>query len=225
MNIMIKFADLICDTFGKEAGKNHGYPGHQEIELALVKLYEITNEKKYIDMAKYFIDERGKSPNYFLEEQKSEKFKRIFPEFDGYSPLYSQSHLPVREQKTAEGHAVRAVYMYCAMADLACEYNDSELFKACEILWKNIVDKRMYITGSIGSSGLLERFTTDYDLPNDSNYSETCASIGLALFGLRMAKITRKAKYIDVVERALYNTVISGISMDGKSYHVQVKNM
>ena len=189
-----------------------------EIELALVKLYEITNEKKYIDMAKYFIDERGKSPNYFLEEQKSEKFKRIFPEFDGYSPLYSQSHLPVREQKTAEGHAVRAVYMYCAMADLACEYNDSELFKACEILWKNIVDKRMYITGSIGSSGLLERFTTDYDLPNDSNYSETCASIGLALFGLRMAKITRKAKYIDVVERALYNTVISGISMDGKSF-------
>ena len=218
LNIMIKFADLICDTFGKEAGKNHGYPGHQEIELALVKLYEITNEKKYIDMAKYFIDERGKSPNYFLEEQKSEKFKRIFPEFDGYSPLYSQSHLPVREQKTAEGHAVRAVYMYCAMADLACEYNDSELFKACEILWKNIVDKRMYITGSIGSSGLLERFTTDYDLPNDSNYSETCASIGLALFGLRMAKITRKAKYIDVVERALYNTVISGISMDGKSF-------
>ena len=107
-------------------------------------------KKKYIDMAKYFIDERGKSPNYFLEEQKSEKFKRIFPEFDGYSPLYSQSHLPVREQKTAEGHAVRAVYMYCAMADLACEYNDSELFKACEILWKNIVDKRMYITGSIG---------------------------------------------------------------------------
>jgi len=218
LNIMMRFADLICDTFGEKENQIHGYPGHQEIELALVKLYEITKNKKYLDTAKYFIDERGKSPNYFLEEEKTEKFKRIFPEFKNYTPLYSQSHLPVREQATAEGHAVRAVYMYCAMADIAYEYGDEELFEACKTLWNNIVSKRMYITGGIGSSGLLERFTTDYDLPNDINYSETCASIGLALFGLRMTKITKEAHYMDIVEKALYNTVLSGIAMDGKGF-------
>jgi len=218
LNIMKRFADLICDTFGEKENQIHGYPGHQEIELALVKLYEVTKDKKYLETAKYFIDERGKSPNYFLEEEKTEKFKRIFPEFKNYNPLYSQSHLPVREQITAEGHAVRAVYMYCAMADIAYEYGDEELLKGCKILWNNIVNKRMYITGGIGSSGLLERFTTDYDLSNDTNYSETCASIGLALFGLRMTKITKEAHYMDIVEKALYNTVLSGIAMDGKGF-------
>ncbi len=218
LNIMIRFADLICDTFGKKENQIHGYPGHQEIELALVKLYDVTKDKKYIETAKYFLDERGKSPNYFLEEEKTEKFKRIFPEFKNYTPLYSQSHLPIREQTTAEGHAVRAVYMYCAMADVSFEYEDKELLKACKTLWNNIVNKRMYITAGIGSSGLLERFTTDYDLPNDINYSETCASIGLALFGLRMTKITKEASYMDVVEKALYNTILSGIAMDGKGF-------
>lgn len=218
LNIMKRFADLICDNFGEKENQIHGYPGHQEIELALVKLYEVIKDKKYLDTAKYFIDERGKSPNYFLEEEKTEKFKRIFSEFKDYTPLYSQSHLPVREQTTAEGHAVRAVYMYCAMADIAYEYGDEELLKGCKTLWNNIVNKRMYITGGIGSSGLLERFTTDYDLPNDINYSETCASIGLALFGLRMTKITKEAHYMDIVEKALYNTVLSGIAMDGKGF-------
>jgi DUF1680 family protein len=218
LNIMIRFANLICDTFGEKENQIHGYPGHQEIELALVKLYEVTKNKKYLHTAKYFLDERGKLPNYFLEEEKVEKYKQIFPEFKNYTPLYSQSHLPVREQTTAEGHAVRAVYMYCAMADIAYEYEDEELLKACKTLWNNIVNKRMYITGGIGSSGLLERFTTDYDLPNDINYSETCASIGLALFGLRMAKITKEAHYMEIVEKALYNTVLSGIAMDGKGF-------
>ncbi|QAA32625.1 glycoside hydrolase family 127 protein [Clostridium manihotivorum] len=218
LDSMIRFADLICDTFGKEQGKKHGYPGHQEIELALVKLYEVTKERKYIDTAKYFLDERGNMPNYFLEERKTKQYKLIFQEFSKYEPIYSQSHIPIRQQLTAEGHAVRATYMYCAMADIAYEYEDLELLKVCESLWNNIVDKRMYITGSIGSSGYLERFTTDYDLPNDSNYSETCASIGLALFGLRMAKITRQSKYIDIVERALYNTLLSGIGLNGKEF-------
>lgn len=117
----------------------------------------------------------------------------IFPEFADYTPAYSQSHKPVREQTTAEGHAVRAVYLYCAMADLAEAYQDEGLLKACKTLWNNIVEKRMYLTGGIGSSGHLERFTVDYDLPNEYNYSESCASIGLALFGLRMARSQEKA--------------------------------
>lgn len=177
LDIMKKFADLICKTFGPDEGQIHGYPGHQEIELALIRLYHVTGEKKYLETAKYFIDTRGVGENYFLEEEKRPEYKQIFPEFAGYDPRYSQSHEPVREQKTAEGHAVRAVYMYCAMADLAYEYKDKELLDACKTLWEDMTKRQMYITGSIGASGLLERFTTDYDLPNNCNYSETCASI------------------------------------------------
>jgi len=217
LNIMIRNADLICDVFG-ESKNNKGYPGHQEIELALVKLFEVTGNKKYLYQAKSFIDRRGHEPNYFEIEEKEDSYEKIFPELSGYLPLYSQSHLPVREQKTAEGHAVRATYMYCAMADLAYYYNDKELLDSCIRLWDNITTKRMYITGAIGSSGLLERFTTDYDLPNSSNYGETCASIGLALFGRRLMQITREGRYMDVVEKALYNTVLSGIALDGKSF-------
>lgn len=218
LDIVCRLADLICRTFGPQEDQMHGYPGHQEIELALVKLYRVTGNKKYLDTAKYFIDIRGVGANYFLREEKEEKYRRIFPEFSGYDPKYSQSHLPVREQKTAEGHAVRAMYMYSAMADLAYECGDESLLDACRTLWKNMAGRRMYITGSIGSSGFLERFTADYDLPNDCNYSETCASIGMAMFGKRMADITKDASYMDVVERALYNTLLAGISLDGKSF-------
>lgn len=218
LNVVCRLGDLICQTFGVEEGQIHGYPGHQEVEIGLIKLYQVTGEKKYLEQAKYFIDARGVGENYFLNEMKEPDYHLIFPEFDRYDPSYSQSHLPVREQKTAEGHAVRAVYMYCAMADLAEAYNDEKLLDACKTLWENIITKRMYLTGSIGSSGILERFTTDYDLPNDCNYSESCASIGLALFGLRMANITKDASYMDVAERALYNTVLAGIALDGKSF-------
>ena len=218
LEIVSKFADLVCQTFGPEEGKIHGYPGHQEIELALVKLYRVTREKKYLDLAKYFIDLRGTGKNYFLEEEKRPGHKRIFPDFVNYDTMYAQAHKPVRKQRTAEGHAVRANYMYSAMADLAYEYQDETLLDACKTLWNNMTEKRMYITGGIGSSGLLERFTTDYDLPNDRNYSESCASIGLAMFGNRMAQITKDAKYADIVEKALYNTVLAGIAMDGKSF-------
>lgn len=218
LDVVLRLADLICDTFGFEEGQIHGYPGHQEIEIGLLKLYHVTGERKYLEKAKYFIDARGVGENYFLKEKSRPGHKNIFPELADYDPKYSQSHLPVREQKTAEGHAVRAVYMYCAMAELAYEYQDAELLEACERLWTNMVTKRMYLTGSIGSSGILERFTADYDLPNDCNYSESCASIGLALFGLRMACITQDASYVDVVERALYNTVLAGIAQDGRSF-------
>ncbi len=218
LDSMIRLADLICRTFGPEAGQNHGYPGHQEIELALVRLYRVTQDKKYLKQAKYFLDIRGVGENYFLVERKQKNFKRIFPELEDYDPAYSQSHEPVRKQKTAEGHAVRAVYMYSAMADVAEEYQDKELMEACENLWENITQKRMYITGGIGSSGFLERFTTDYDLQNDSNYSETCASIGMALFSLRMANITRDSRYAEVMEQELYNNILAGIAQDGKSF-------
>ena len=218
LEIVCRLADLICKTFGPEEGQLHGYPGHPEIELALVRLYRITGTNRYLKTAEYFVESRGGVPNYFLEEMKRPDFRHIFPEFSGYDPSYSQSHLPVRKQDTAEGHAVRALYLYCAMADLAEEYNDGELLARCRLLWDNIVNKRMYVTGSVGSSGHLERFTVDYDLPNDSNYSETCASIALAMFGLRMARATGNASYFDTVERALYNTVRSGISLEGDRY-------
>lgn len=218
LDIACKFVDLICSVFGPDENKLHGYPGHPEIELALVRLYHVTGEEKYIELSKYFVEVRGGSPNYFLQEMARPDFQHFFPEFRGYDPAYSQSHLPVRRQSTAEGHAVRAVYLYSAMADLARHYRDEQLLEQCKILWDNLVNKRMFITGSIGSSGVLERFTVDYDLPNDSNYSETCASIGLAMFGLRMARATRDASYIDVVERALYNTVRAGIALTGDHY-------
>lgn len=218
LDVTLKLADLLCDTFGSEEGKINGYPGHQEVEIGLIKLYQISGEQKYLDLAKFFIDARGVGENYFLKEKMRESYKNIFPELNDYRPEYSQSALPVREQTAAEGHAVRAVYMYSAMADLAYEYKDKSLMEACERLWKNIVQRQMYITGGIGASGLLERFTVDYDLPNDCNYAETCASIGLAMFGIRMANVKRDASYVDTVERALYNTLLSGIALDGKSF-------
>jgi len=217
ISIMKRFADLICEEFSPSKNSK-GYPGHQEVEIGLFKLYEVTGEVRYLEQAKMFLDRRGEKPNYFLEESKQPEFKQFFDEFKNYDICYSQSHLPIREQKTAEGHAVRAVYMYCAMADVGAAYDDKELLAVCETLWSNMVEKRMYITGSIGSSGILERFTTDYDLPNNINYSETCASIALALFGRRMAQISKDGKYYDIVEKALYNTVLSGIALDGKSF-------
>lgn len=215
---MIRLADLICETFGKGEGQNHGYPGHQEIELALLRLAKITGEKKYAKQAKYFLDIRGVGKNYFQEERKKVSFRQIFTDLADYDPMYSQSHLPVSRQKTAEGHAVRAVYMYAAMADAAYEFSDKAMMEACRRLWNNIVEKRMYITGGIGSSGFLERFTTDYDLPNDCNYSETCASIGMALFGIRMANLEKDSRYADIVELELYNNILAGIALDGKSF-------
>ncbi len=218
LDCMCRFADLIGEVFGVEEGKRKGYPGHEEVEIGLIKLYQVTGERRYLDLAKYFVDARGVGENYFMKEMSRPGYKMIFPEFADYTPAYSQSHLPVRRQTTAEGHAVRAVYLYCAMADLAEAYKDQELKEACERLWDNIVNRRMYLTGGIGSSGHLERFTVDYDLPNEYNYSESCASIGLALFGLRMNQITGESRYMDVVERALYNTVLAGIALDGKSF-------
>jgi DUF1680 family protein len=218
LQVAKRFADLIATVFGPEAGKCKGYPGHQEIELALVKLYRVTHESRYLDLAKHFLAERGKAPNYLIAEMETTKDFRLFPEFSHYDAEYAQTHLPPVEQATAEGHAVRAVYMFSAMADLAKECDDERMKQACKTLWENITTKRMYITGGIGSSGLLERFTVDYDLPNERMYCESCASIGLMMFGQRMNMLTRDASYYDVVERALCNTVLAGISAKGDRY-------
>ncbi|WP_077611143.1 glycoside hydrolase family 127 protein [Clostridium sp. Marseille-P2415] len=218
LDVVCRFADYMCQVFGKEEGKIHGYPGHPEVELALVKLYRVTKVTKYLELADFFVRTRGERPCYFLGEDCIKNQDFIFPEFKDFDLDYNQSHMPLKEQKTAEGHAVRAVYLYSAMADLAYEYQDKELLRQCETIWNNIVEKRMYVTGSIGSASYGERFTTDYDLPNNSNYSESCATVGLAMFSNRMFRLTKDGKYTDIVEKALYNTLLAGIALDGKHF-------
>lgn len=217
LDIACRFADLLCQIFGPGEDQSKGCPGHQLVELALIKLYKVTEKESYLELARFFIDIRGSQPNCFLEEMKSDEY-RIFPELNDYDPAYSQSHMPPIKQRTVEGHAVRATYMYSAMADLAQVCHDDEMKEACKCLWENMTTRRMYITGGIGSSGLLERFTTDYDLPNDRMYCESCASIGIMMFGQRMASLCRDASYYEAVERALFNTVLAGISKEGDRY-------
>ena len=212
-----RFADHIDRVIGPEPGKIHGYPGHPVIEMALMRLYRLTGEEKYLRLAKYFIDQRGQAPLYFEEEAKRGGWKNFWEE----GPLswrYYQADKPVREQSDAQGHAVRAVYLYSGMADVARETGDQELAQACRRMWNSITQKRLYITGAIGSSEYGEAFTFDYDLPNDTVYAETCASIGLVFFARRMLKLEKLGKYADVMEQALYNGVISGMQLDGKRF-------
>ena len=217
LNAIIKYVDYVETIFGEEENKRHGYPGHEVIEMALIKLYKIKRDEKYLKLAKYFIDERGKSPLYFEEE--SSKYENKFWWEDSYFKYqYYQAGKPVREQDVAEGHAVRAVYLYTGMADVAKETNDEELLEVCKSLWNNMTKKQMYITGGIGSSEYGESFTYDYDLPNDTIYAETCASIGMVFFARRMLEIMPKSEYADVMEKALYNGIISGMSLDGTKF-------
>lgn len=217
LDVVCKLADHIASVFGTEPGKKRGYPGHEEIELALVKLYRVTHNEKYLQLSSYFVNERGRQPHYFdIEAEK--RGDKSMKHWGLWDHSYSQSHLPVREQETAEGHSVRAMYLYSAMADLAKETGDEELLAACRRLWHNVTRRRMYITGGIGSSAYAESFTIDYDLPNSTAYTETCAAVGLVLFAHRMLHLELNAEYADVMERALYNGVISGMSLDGKKF-------
>lgn len=213
---MCRFADLICQVF-RQPEYIGGVPGHEEIELALFRLAEVTGRDDYRAMAYEFINRRG-ATDYLAKENTLSRFIPVWKNPGPYRPDYFQAQAPVREQVAVEGHAVRALYLLSGMADLAGSYQDESLLAACERLYGNIVERRMYITGGIGSSGTLERFSTDYDLPNDSNYSESCASIALAMFCKRMAKVTGEAKYMDTAELALYNTVLAGVAMDGRSF-------
>lgn len=211
----IKFADYVYSQFGTEEGKIHGYPGHEIAEMALIRLYEITGEEKYLKLSKYFVEERGKKPYYFdTELNRMSEIEHL--EDERY--FYHQANRPIREMEEAVGHAVRAVYFYSGVADVARTTGDEELFATCDRLFDNIIKKRMYVTGGIGSTHLGEAFTFDYDLPNDTAYAETCASIGLIFFARRMLQMKVDRKYSDIMELALYNGVLSGMALDGKSF-------
>jgi DUF1680 family protein len=198
LDVAIKLADHIDSVFGP--GKKRDVPGHEEIELALIKLYRKTGNERYLKLAQFFIEQRGHS-----EGRTSGKD-------------YDQDHLPIREQHEIVGHAVRAMYLYCAVADLASITLEQALVDSLDSIWHDVVDRKMYITGGIGPSAKNEGFTVPYDLPNDSAYAETCAAIGMALWNQRMCLLHADAKYADIVEREAYNGLISGVALDGEKY-------
>lgn len=217
-----RYADFIASKFGPEEGKCKGYPGHEIAEMALARLYEVTGQHKYLDLSRFFLDMRGTKPYYFDIEEKERAehdgvpYREPAPEEIRHA--YHQSHYPVREQTEAVGHAVRAVYLYSGMADVARLTGDEAMFEACERLWNNITGEKLYITGGIGGTHIGEAFSFGFDLPNDTAYSETCAAIGLAFFARRMLEIQADGRYGDVMEQALYNTVLAGMALDGKSF-------
>jgi len=204
---MCKYTDYVEKVFRIEKSAGFVTPGHPELELALVRLYKTTGEKRYLELAKYFVDMHGTR-----DKNKQEDL------LDSFNVKYNQDEMPVRERTTAEGHCVRAMYLMSGVADIASIYGDAELIEACERVFDNVVNKRMYITGGIGSTHIGEAFTIDYHLPNRIAYAETCAALSLALFAGRMQEIKENSKYADTVERVIYNGFLSGVSMDGKSF-------
>ena len=217
LNIMTRMAEHIDTRLGPEKEKLQGIPGHQGIELALVRMYEVTDNPLMLKLAKYFIDERGKKPSFFDKEAEKRDGAYHFPiHLLGHS--YAQNHLPVREQDALEGHSVRALYMAAGMADVARKTGDKTLVDACRKLFDNLIKHRMYVTGGVGSTHIGEAFTFDDDLPNDTMYNETCASIALCFFARAMLQLELDSRYADAMERALYNTCIAGMSLDGHNF-------
>jgi hypothetical protein len=216
IDVARRLADCLDRSFGPEEGKNHGCCGHPEIELALFRLYGATGEKRYRALALHFLDVRGREPALFRDKAP---LGFVMPRTKWFAPDYFQAHEPVRGQRDAVGHAVRAMYLYSAMADACLETDDGEeLLAALTGLWDSAVSRRMYITGGLGSQAHGERFTLDWDLPSDTAYAETCASIGLVLWASRMSRIDADSRYADAAERALYNGILSGLSRDGSRY-------
>jgi DUF1680 family protein len=198
LGVAIRVADLLDSTFG--VGKKRDVPGHEEVELALIKLWQVTKEPRYLRLARFFVDERGHANGRELNGE------------------YSQDHIPVKDQREIVGHAVRAMYLYCAVADLASVTGDPAYRETVDAIWRDVTGRKMYVTGGIGPSGANEGFTVPYDLPNQSAYCETCASVGMVVWNQRMALLHHDAKYADVVERVLYNGFLSGLSRDGKRF-------
>ena len=225
LDIVRRYADLVVREFSPGGACEGGYDGHQEVELALIKLTRVTQDPRYLELARRMIEARGTQPYYFEREaEKRERpgyFDFLFAERDERAEAfreYNQSHLPVREQTEVVGHSVRAMYMLCAVADLASATQDEELLDACERLWQSTTGTKMYVTGALGSVPSIEGFGRPYELPNYTGYGETCAAIGLVMWAQRMANITFDGRYADVLERALYNGVLSGGSREGTSY-------
>ena len=216
LDIMERYVDHIAATFGAGPGQKRGYPGHQEIELALVKLYRLTGDRRRLDLAAYFIDERGREPHYFTQEALARGEDPAAYWAKTYE--YNQSHIPVREQTKMVGHAVRGMYMASAMADLAFELGDDDLKRACEALWRDVTTAQMYVTAGLGPSESNEGFTEPYDLPNETAYAETCASVALTFWAHRMLHLDLDGRYADVMELALYNGALSGLSRGGTHY-------
>lgn len=216
LDVMSRMADYLVKRFGRGPGQVRGYCGHEEVELALVRLARETGNSSYMELAKFFVDERGQAPNFFIEEAIAQ---RRDPKGVQSNILeYNQSHLPLREQTKVVGHAVRAMYIYSGMADIATEYNDDSLTHALEALWSDLTQKQMYLTGGIGPAAANEGFTDYYDLPNESAYAETCASVGLVFWANRMLGRGPNRRYADTMEQALYNGAIAGLSRDGKTF-------
>lgn len=228
LDVAIRYADHIDETFGDDEAQLRGYPGHQEIELALVRLAEARDESRYLDLAEYFIDERGREDSRFRWEfehldqivgERHDVYRRLYGGENGeYDGKYAQDHAPVREQAAVVGHAVKGMYLYCGMTDVAMRSGDESLVRALNRLWENMVEKRMYITGGLGSTSQNEGFTSDYDLPTHDSYAETCAAIGNVMWSHRMFQLTGDGEYLDVLERALFNGVLAGISLDGTEF-------
>lgn len=218
LDIMCRMADHIDSVFGAEEGKLKGYPGHSEVELALFRLYRVTGIKRYLNLAKYFIDERGKEPYYFVIERQKREGSAYFNKVHALGAEYAQWHQPIREQKDAVGHAVRALYLYASVAYVAKETGDETLLEAARALWESAANRKMYITGSFGATHIGEAFMPDYELPNDSAYAETCASIAMLFFGKAMLQIKRDGAVADVMERILFNGMLSGMSLSADRF-------
>jgi DUF1680 family protein len=204
LDVCIKWADHFDALFGP--GKKHWVTGHQELELALVKLYKVTKNDKYLKLADWLLSERGK------------KLAKGYTWTDWKDTAYAQDVLPVKEQTQITGHAVRAMYMYTGAADVAAQTGDAGYMKAMRTVWEDVVYRNMYITGGIGSAGSNEGFSQDYDLPNEQAYCETCASVGMVFWNQRMNAMTGNAEYIDVLERSLYNGALDGLSLSGDRF-------
>jgi uncharacterized protein len=217
LNVALKNADLVCSVFGPAPNQQHTAPGHEVVEMGLVKLYRITGKKEYLSTAKYFIEERGHDVSY--DSTSKDEWK---------NGSYWQDNIPVTEQTEAEGHAVRAGYLYSAMADVAALTGDSALLRSVDTIWQNVVSKKMYVQGGVGAIGDGERFGDNYELPNATAYNETCAAIAQVFWNERMFLLHGDSKYIDVLEKTLYNGFISGVGLDGKSFFytnaMQIKN-
>jgi hypothetical protein len=219
LTIMERYVDHIASVFGRGPGQKRGYPGHPEIELALVRAWHATGKRKYLDLASYFVDERGQlvdGQHYYDIEARARGADPA--DYWAGSYEYCQAHQPVRAQTKVVGHAVRAMYLYTAMADLAAEHGDAALKAACEALWKDVTERRMYVTGGFGPSASNEGFTKDYDLPNDTAYAETCASCAMIFWAARMLNLDLDGHYADILELALYNNTLAGLSREGEHY-------